>query len=120
VAYGAAANEGTAAEYDVTGTSQFDVDFSAQSMSGALSLQGAGRNGTRSIDFGTYNFSGALPGYTTEGTLPLTIGGTQGGSLTTRFYGPAGEEIGGEFSITVPPGNPGEMTRIAGVTVAKQ
>jgi hypothetical protein len=120
VAYGSAANEGTAAEYDVTGTSQFNVDFSAQSMSGALSLQGTGRNGAPSIDFGRYDFSGALSGYVGDSTLPLTIGGTQGGSLTTRFYGPAGEEIGGEFSIVVPPGNPGEATQIAGVTVAKQ
>lgn len=120
VAYGSAAKEGTAAAYDVTGTSRFNVDFSAQSMSGALSLKGAGRNGTPSLDFGTYDFAGALSGYVIDTTLPLMIGGSAGGSLTTRFYGPKGEEIGGEFSIVVPPGNPGAMTGIAGVTVAKQ
>ena len=120
VAYGSAAKEGTSAQYDVTGTSLFNVDFSNQAMSGNLSLQGAGRGGTPSVDFGTYDFSGAHSAFVTDTTLPLTIGGTTGGQLTTRFYGPEGEEIGGEFSITVPPGNPGEMTRIVGVTVAKQ
>lgn len=120
VAYGSAANETTGAEYNVTGTSRFDVDFSTQSMSGALALHGTGLNGTSSLDFGSFAFDGPLAPYVTDTHVDLTLGGTAAGSLTTRFYGPAGEEIGGEFSIVVPPGNPGAMTGIAGVAVAKQ
>lgn len=119
VAYGSAANETTDARYDVTGSSQFDVDFSAQTLSGALTLHGAGRNGAASLDFGRFDFAGGLAGFVPETTLDLMLGGAIAGSLRTRFYGPGGEEIGGPFTISVP-GNQGDFTRIAGVTVAKQ
>ncbi|MXO61254.1 hypothetical protein GRI89_17045 [Altererythrobacter salegens] len=120
VVYGAGANQPTSDEYDVSGTSSFDVNFSTQVMSGTLDLTGTGRNGSLSIDFGTYDFSGALSGDFIDTTVDLTKGGTGAGSLTTRFYGPAGEEIGGNFSINVPAGNPGAGTQISGITVAKQ
>lgn len=120
VVYGAGANRTTAATYDVKGTSRFDVDFSQQSYSGALALAGTGTNGTASLDFGSYDFAGKLASYTAATTVSLASKGVSAGEMTTRFYGPDGEEIAGTFILTAPSGVPGAGTTIAGVTAAKR
>ncbi len=120
VVYGAGANRQTGAIYDVTGTSQFEVDFSSQSYSGFLGLLGAGKNGTASVDFGSYNFSGALAAFTAETAVDLIRAGQNVGTMSTRFYGPGGEEIAGNFSLFTPAGSPGAGTTIVGATVAKR
>lgn len=120
IVYGAGANAATSATYDVKGTSQFDVDFSKQSYSGALALAGTGTKGTASLDFGSYDFSGKLASYTASTVVPLASKGAVAGALTTRFFGPDGEEIAGTFILTAPTGSVGAGTTIAGVTAAKR
>lgn len=120
VVYGAGANRLTAATYDVKGTSTFNVDFSNQSHSGALALTGTGTNGTPSLDFGSYDFAGNLARFTAETTAALAKLGVNAGEITTRFYGPDGEEIAGTFILTAPAGSPGAGTTIVGATVAKR
>lgn len=120
VVYGAGANPGQSATYDVKGTSRFDVDFSGQSYSGALALAGTGTKGTPSLDFGSYDFSGKLASYTADTAVRVTSKGIDAGELITRFYGPNGEEIAGTFIITAPAGSAGAGTTIVGATAAKR
>ncbi|MEO9133016.1 MAG: transferrin-binding protein-like solute binding protein [Sphingomonas sp.] len=119
VVYGGAENATTQATYDVTGTSHFDVDFSHQNYTGGLALHGAPTNGATAVDFGNYDFTGSV-GYLANSDGIVTRGGSPVGDLTTAFYGPNGEEIGGPFTVRVPVGAPGAGTTIAGVTVAKR
>jgi hypothetical protein len=116
---GAGANQDTGGIYDLTGNSQFAIDFSSQIISGALALQGQGRNGTASLDFGSYDLSGPLSSYVQTET-GLTHLGADVGTIRTRFYGPDGEEIGGVFSMKAPPGSIGAGTTLVGATVAKR
>lgn len=118
VAYGAGANQSTGATYDVTGHSAFDVNFSNQTYGGSLALKGAGSSG--SVDFGTYGFTGQIAANVTTSSATLTQAGDASGTLTTRFFGPTGEEIGGNFAINVLTGHAGAGTTLTGVTVAKQ
>ncbi len=120
VAYGAAANEASRAQYDVTGTSSFNVDFGAQSMTGALALRGKSTNGAADVDFGTFDFATRIGGFTGESVAVFTAPGVEYGRLSTRFHGPDGEEIAGPFSLNVPLGRPGERTYIVGVAAAKR
>jgi hypothetical protein len=120
VVYGAGANPLTAATYDVKGTSLFNVDFANQNYSGALVLAGTGTNGTPSIDFGSYDFAGDLAQFTAATTAALAKLGVNVGEITTRFYGPDGEEMAGTFILTAPAGSPGAGTTISGATVAKR
>lgn len=120
VVFGAGTNEATLASYDVAGTSVFNVNFTDQRYSGSLALMGNGIDGTPSLDFGAYAFAGNLSATTRDSLADLSIGGTRAGELTTRFFGPDGEEIGGIFTLTVPTGNSGAGTRIAGATAAKR
>ena len=117
--YGAAINPATTATYDVTGTSRFDVDFGHQSFTGALAIRGAPTSGATAVDFGSYDVTGNL-GYTAASTASITRAGAVVGELTSAFYGPGGEEIGGPLTVRVPTGAPGAGTVIAGVAVAKR
>lgn len=118
VAYGAGANPTTGAEYDVRGTSVFNVDFSRQTYSGDLTLNG--RNTAGTVDFGRYDFAGRLSSTTKDSGASLTYGGATVGDLVTRFFGPTGEEIGGDFSILVPESVQAGGTLIGGATVARR
>ncbi|MBG7614628.1 hypothetical protein IWC96_04945 [Brevundimonas sp. BAL450] len=115
VVYGAAAVGATGEEFDVRGASVFDVNFSRQSYSGDLTLNG--RNDNRSVDFGRYDFSGQLGARTSIAII--TRNGVEVGDLETRFFGPSGEEIGGDFSIRSPE-DVHEGVIITGVTVARR
>ena len=120
VAYGAGANGQTGARYDVRGTSLFDVDFSNQRYSGGLALKGTSTNGMANVDFGSYDFSGRIFSNSRQSVATLSQGGTTAGELTSTFFGPTGEEVGGPFTLVVPPGAAGAGTHIAGATVAKR
>ena len=118
VAYGAGANQASGVTYNVTGQSSFDVDFGKQTYMGSLALAGTGSSG--SVNFGSYGFSGQIAANTTTSTSTLTQSGDNSGTLTTRFFGPTGQEIGGNFALSVLTGHAGAGTTIAGVAVAKQ
>lgn len=118
VVYGAGGNATTGAEYDVRGTSVFNIDFSHQTYDGSLSLNG--RNGAGTFDFGRYDFAGRLASYLKDSTAPLTYRGDPVGEINTRFYGPTGEEIGGGFHVYVPESVQAGRTLIGGVTIARR
>ena len=120
VAYGAGANQTTGATYNVSGSSNFNVDFANQAFSGSLALKGAPTGGGTGVDFGGFDFTGKLASYTAQSTAAITQGGVAAGSLTSTFYGPSGEEIGGPFIINTPPGGTLGGTNIVGVTLAKR
>ena len=82
-------------------------------------MTGAKTDGSGSLDFGSYGFSDRL----TSGTpMPADIiqGTAIAGTITPRFFGPDGEEIGGPFTLAIGAGKPGAGTQIAGVAVAKR
>lgn len=119
VVYGAGANAQTLERFEVSGTSQFDVDFSNQSYSGVLALNGT--TGSRNkTDFGSYDFGGRLASSPYRMTSPLTQGGESLGEIKANFYGPDADEIAGSFHLTVTPGRPGGGTKISGITAAKR
>ncbi|MGN6278794.1 MAG: transferrin-binding protein-like solute binding protein [Sphingomonas sp.] len=118
VVYGAGATNDGSTLYDLSGTSKFDVDFSRQHYAGALAIKGAASGGGVT-DFGQFAFDGNLAAYGAETTVDLMHGGQNAGQLNTRFYGPDGEEIGGQFTASVVDGA-GVGTQLAGVTVAKR
>jgi hypothetical protein len=120
IVYGMGADRRTAATYDVNGTSRFVVDFSNQSYSGALAMTGTGLNGAGNLDFGTFDFAGRLAAFTPETQVGLSQAGQNVGLLTTRFYGPTGEEIGGPFTLVTRDALGNAAVQIAGAAVAKR
>lgn len=118
VVYGNGISSNGTTRYAVTGSSRFDVDFGAQSLSGALSMNGT--SGGATVDFGSFDFSGSLVSYSGESGFTLVRNGQNAGSLTTRFYGPDGQEIAGPFYVNVPPEVTGSGIGISGVTAAKR
>lgn len=118
VAYGTSVSSPDGKTYAVKGTSSFDVDFSAQSLSGVLAMTGTPGDGSTAIDFGSYGFAGALSSYVATTDTPITRGGTNVGQISTQFYGPNGNEIAGPFSLTAPAGAPGAGISIGGVAAA--
>ncbi|WP_241127781.1 transferrin-binding protein-like solute binding protein [Novosphingobium terrae] len=116
VAYGAAGNSSTGASYAVTGTSSYDVNFGSQTYTGALNLSGSGSTG--SVNYGGFNFAGTMvrgqgvTGALNQGTIAV-------GTITTQFYGPTGQEIGGPFQLTMPAGSANAGTSIVGASLAK-
>lgn len=120
VAYGAAANATTGAQWDIRGTSRFDVDFGAQRFTGALALNGTGVNGAAGVDFGTLNASGSITSYAGRFDGDLTRSGSNVGQINLGFYGPDGEELGGSFRAVIPGSVTGQNVTIAGATVARR
>jgi hypothetical protein len=116
VAYGAAGNSTTGVSYAVTGTSAYDVNFGSQTYTGALNLSGSGSAG--SVNYGAFNFAGNMVrGQGVTGAL--SQGSTAVGTITTQFYGPTGQEIGGPFQLTMPAGSANAGTSIVGASLAK-
>jgi hypothetical protein len=124
VVYGAT-SAASGAVQDVGGTSRFDVDFAAQKYAGSLDLTAQPATGGTGSFLGTWTFANALTAGQMDQT-PLVKEGAPNGnalpynSITPRFYGPDGEEIGATF--TIQRGFPGDSgtTAITGVTVAKR
>jgi hypothetical protein len=116
VVYGAGANRTTGAMYDVGGTSSFDVDFSKQAYTGALVLNSKASGQT--LDFGRYEFGGRL--FWNGNTGSILEGDAEIGQISTRFYGPTGEELAGDFHIYAPERVQTGGLVINGVTVARR
>lgn len=120
VVYGTGSNFQAGTLYAVKGTSRFDVDFTAQSYSGALTMAGTSTTGGAGVDFGSFDFAGKFSPYVAGTTVSLMRGGQGVGQMDTRFFGPDGEEIAGPFSLNVPQGSAGAGISISGVTAAKR
>jgi hypothetical protein len=120
VVYGAASRQ-DGFTYDVGGSSSFNVNFSAQSFSGSLTLNGTPTSGGASTNFGTWTFANNLFG----GQLVQTSLSGSGSmnccnEIIPQFYGPSGEEIAATFSITAGSQDDPATLSIAGATVAKR
>jgi len=108
VAYGTAYNSATNASAGVTGTATFAINFDMQGYFGSFGLKSAG------TDYGTFNASGSLAsGVAQTGTLTGVTAGS--GTIVPAFYGPAAQEFGGPFKISIPSAN----TTIVGVAAGK-
>lgn len=117
--YGSGASYGGTL-YDLTGTSRFDVDFSAARYSGALNIQGATSAGAMT-DFGAFTFAAPLAnGMLMEASLAGTgLNLRAPHVIQPVFYGPGGQEIGASFRFELnTPGAP-QNTAMAGIAVAK-
>ncbi|WP_157132685.1 transferrin-binding protein-like solute binding protein [Novosphingobium nitrogenifigens] len=111
VAYGTAFDSGTGTGNAVKGASAFDIDFNIGGYAGTIALKSS------STDYGTFNASGTLSsGMPAQGSLTGTKGGT--GQITPSFYGPAAQEFGGPFRISIS-GSGSATTTIVGATVTK-
>jgi hypothetical protein len=117
VVYGAAV-DGQSNRYDVTGSSAYNVDFTLQSVTGSLTLQGAGVGSSASANFGSFTFSGPLS--FSGQNLTITQSGVNVGQLANQFYGPAADETGGSFNILLKGGSTAGGTTIVGATAAKK
>ncbi len=113
VAYGTG-NDGEVI-YDVAGTSRFDVDFSADTFTGALNLTGVDLATDAQRDFGQHDFSGTIQNTSLSGAF-----GSRG-DVDARFYGPLGQEIAGYFYLIAPSGSgTGEMSISGAMAAAGQ
>ena len=119
VAYGNAIN-GTGGRYDVHGSSRFDVNFTSQSYTGGMTISGTARGDGSAIDFGSFDFAGKIGGYSAGTVADILRNGQAIGQLTTRFYGPDGDEIAGPFYVLTPAGGPAGNIGISGVVAAKR
>jgi len=111
--------DGGVTRYAITGSSHFDVDFSAQSYSGGLSLNGAPKGGGSSVNLGSYDFNAGLISGQPQ-LAGLTQGGQIVGQINPIFYGPDAQEIGAPFSLQTPSSGPAGVVAITGVAVAKR
>jgi hypothetical protein len=107
VAYGTAYNTATASSANVNGTASFTVNFDLGGYSGSFGLKNATTN------YGTFNATGTMATGTPFGSLTGTTAGS--GIIMPAFYGPAAQEFGGPFQITIP----GSTTTIVGAVAAK-
>ncbi len=116
VAYGVGGHGSTGDQYDVTGSSAFDINFGSQSYTGLLVLNGH-RNGN-TVAFGSYDFNGQLVSNYNNASFADPSG--YHGDIAWKFYGPTGEEIGGQFWVRVPEDVFAGSMVINGVTVARR
>jgi hypothetical protein len=118
VAYGGGVAQ-NGSEYDIGGTSHFDVNFSDSSYGGWLRLSGT-KIGGGSRDFGQWNFTGDL-GAGEFGTASLKGPGSydSASQINPQFFGPSGQEVGASFSLGTG-GSLDDSVSIAGIAVAKQ
>lgn len=116
VARGTAIDTSVNQIFAVSGTSVFDVDFAASSLTGSLALKG--NAGVIARDFGNFTFStNIFNGFPVIGNLVQT--GNSVGTIAPRFFGPNAEEIGAAFRIDMAIGQNGQGISIAGVALGK-
>ena len=120
VVYGTGSTGSEGLRYSVEGTALFNVDFSAQSLNGALTMTGKPLGSGSNIDFGAFDFAGRLAAFTSDSAFGLNRAGVAVGRITTRFFGPDGEEIAGPFSVNVPSEGGNDRITITGVAAAKR
>ncbi len=114
VVRGTAGSNGGLRQLDVTGTSQFVIDFASQGYTGLLRLQGRDTASSSNIDFGQFDLTPGNGLYRNAFATALQQGGNDVGEIQLRFYGPTGEELAGVFGITT------DDFAIAGATAAQR
>lgn len=110
-------NDGITA-YEATGTSKFNINFSALSVSGNLDIILTKLTDGTSFNFGTHTFvSLILNGAEFSG--PVNGDGSQ--AIRGFLFGPGANEIGAGFDVKSPyNGVPGDQIFVTGVTVGKR
>lgn len=101
-------------QLDITGTSQFQIDFGSQAYSGWLRLAGRDTADGSQVDFGQFDLAPGTGIFRNAFTTGLLQNGDGAGELQLRFYGPTGEELAGVFNINLPDYG------IAGATAARR
>ena len=90
-----------------------------QMVKAELALNGTPKDGSAATDFGTWTFGNPLSsGLMVDSQLSHAGGGS--GSISPRFYGPDGEEIGGSFFVRNGAQGAPNTVLISGATVAKR
>lgn len=105
VVHGTGVNSNASARYDVTGTTQFNVDFGAQTFGGAIAVAGTEQNSGTRADFGRFDVNGKLFAYSSSLEGTISRGGAGLGSLSAQFYGPDAQEVAGTFYFNAPAGS---------------
>ena len=119
VVYGSGASR-EGAQYDVSGTSRFDVDFSSSRYSGSLNLAGKALNGV-TTSFGIFNFASQLAfGEFGRASFDNGANADPFHYIQPRFYGTNGQEIGATFNLSTGLDSDPRSVLVSGVTVAKQ
>lgn len=116
VVYGIGSHKTSGDVYDVTGSSQFNINFNDRSYNGQLALNGSNNGNT--VSFGSYNFDGQLNSY--GGNAPFLDQVGKRGEIVWQFYGPTGEEIGGAFHIHIQDDVFAGGALVNGVTAARR
>jgi hypothetical protein len=105
IAFGAAATRDASRSLSVSGTSQFDIDFTTEGYGGWLELTGVDVADGSIVNFGRFDLiSGS--GFDAESfrTAFQLSDPTLSSGITMHFYGPTGEELAGAFEINTPNG----------------
>lgn len=118
VVYATGRNIAADTTYDITGTSAFDVNFTAQSFAGSLAMAGVAQGSGAKVDFGSYAFNGNVTAYSSSMTGDIMSGTDAIGHVDAQFYGPDGQELAGTFNVNVPAGAAGAGTGIQGAMAA--
>lgn len=98
-----------AAIQQVTGTSRFDFDFGAGSLTGYLNPKIVGTGGA-TTDLGQWTIANGALGLisgspqTFKGSLQLAANSLGGGTFDGTFFGPIANEVAGTFQIGYQPG----------------
>jgi hypothetical protein len=116
VVYGGAIDRSNGQQFNVTGSTSFDVNFSSQTFTSAFNLNGAGLNGAANRNFGDFNATGTIAYDQNVGTV--TQAGVDVGGISVQFNGPTAEELGAAFHASQ--GGLGATTFISGVMAAKK
>ncbi|MGR4892172.1 transferrin-binding protein-like solute binding protein [Sphingopyxis sp. LARHCG72] len=125
---GSVYQNGTAASYDLGGTSRFAMDFKAATFTGSLDITGVSMADASSRQFGIFGISGSIEGNIGvggQGSFATANGQITGANVETNsfngaFFGPRGVEFGGVFAISQRvPGTVTNQIFLEGVTVAK-
>ncbi|MGN6357153.1 MAG: transferrin-binding protein-like solute binding protein [Novosphingobium sp.] len=103
--------------YDLTGTSQLNVDFRDSSISAQLTINGVSTASGATTAFGNFDFAGRFTG--SQFAIDQQGGIIGGKLLTGQFYGPGAEEVAGTFYAGI---NNGifDSTSLSGAFVAKK
>jgi hypothetical protein len=107
--------------YDLTGTSRFDVDFSASRYTGSLNINGAGAGGS-TVAFGQFGFSAPIDanGMKEASIVGASVNPSAVNTIRPQLYGPTGQEIGAAFLFNIShPTAPNGLV-MTGVALAKE
>ncbi|HEY6814628.1 MAG TPA: transferrin-binding protein-like solute binding protein [Croceibacterium sp.] len=107
------------AHYDLAGSTDLDVNFAGGGLTGTLSIAGVERQLGRTVNFGTFAFTGAVD------RLAATLTGSSAdgfGSIDGSFFGPAAVEFAATFAgfRGTDASLPGNIVHMGGALVGKK